>query len=288
MLAKIQPSVVDEFFVPRLGVDPVSVTPTTHLRDELGLDSLQRLDLYAWLVERGTDPETIPPGGPRTVAESQALLDAASSVTATAGMRVPQISDADMTASPGTQQRAHARQPVLHTGQIALRPVAPEHVPFLYHLAIREDVGYRWRFRGAVPDMDTFQANLRQGVLSQFVVVSEPVGEPAGQVICYNADLARGIGYVAAAFTPEHTANALPVTSVSLFVRYVFQVWNLRKLYLEMISYNFDQIASGAGHHFDVEGRLRDHSYYDGRYWDEYLLAIRRHHVGLSPIQGAS
>ncbi|EFC86323.1 hypothetical protein FrEUN1fDRAFT_0593 [Parafrankia sp. EUN1f] len=52
-----------------------------------------------------------------------------------------------------------------------------------------------------------------------------------------------------------------------------------------MVSYNYDQIASGAGRHFDVEGRLSDHSYYDGRYWDEYLLAIRRHHVGLPPVR---
>ncbi|OAA18429.1 acetyltransferase, ribosomal protein N-acetylase [Frankia sp. EI5c] len=258
MLAEIQLSVVDGFFVPRLGIDPGSMTPATDLRDDLGLDSLQRLDLYAWLVERGADPATIPPGGPRTVAESQALLDAASG--ATASQREPPVQPTVMTDSPD-KPRARAHPPLLHTSQITLRPVGSDHVPFLYHLAIREDVGYRWRFRGAVPDTDTFQANLRQGVLSQFVVVTEPAGEPAGSVICYNADLTRGIGYIAAAFTPEYTANALPVGAVSLFVRYVFQVWNLRKLYLEMISYNYDQIASGAGRYFDVEGRLSDHSY---------------------------
>ncbi|EFC86322.1 acyl carrier protein [Parafrankia sp. EUN1f] len=197
MLAEIQVSVVDEFFVPRLGIDPASVTPATHLRDELGLDSLQRLDLYTWLVERGTDPEVIPPGGPRTVAESQSLLDGASGGTAAAGTRVvpgaPPAAGVDITALRGAE-RSRAHPPVLHTSQFGLRPVGPDHVPFLYHLAIREEVGYRWRFRGAVPDMETFQANLRQGVLSQFVVVTEPAGELAGSVICYNADLTRGIG----------------------------------------------------------------------------------------------
>jgi len=33
-------------------------------------------------------------------------------------------------------------------------------------------------------------------------------------------------------------------------------------------------VSSGEGRLFHVEGVLREHSYYAGRYWDEYLCAV--------------
>nr|MDT0665497.1 hypothetical protein [Micromonospora sp. DSM 115978] len=58
-------------------------------------------------------------------------------------------------------------------------------------------------------------------------------------------------------------------------------VWNYRKIYMECPEYNYGQLASGAGRWFEVEGRLKDFNYYDGQYWDEYLLAISRAQIAV-------
>jgi len=256
---------VQDFLADLLNVDVADIHPTAELQDELCLDSLQRLDLYTWLATRGVDLDTLPGDGPRTVAEAQEALDAADPASAPPPART----------TPSAGPRPH----VLRTPQLALRPVHPEYVPFLYDLAIREDVGWRWRFRGAIPDIETFEAGLRQGVLSQFVVVAAPSGMPVGTVGSYQGDLGRGTAHVAAAFVPEQWGSRLPIAAVDLFVRHLFQVWNLRKLYLEVPEFNYAQIASGVGRYFEVEGRLREHSYYDGRYWDEYVLAVYRTNI---------
>jgi hypothetical protein len=63
---------------------------------------------------------------------------------------------------------------------------------------------------------------------------------------------------------------------LALFLRYVFTCWNFRKLYMEVAEYNYEQFSSGAGRFFEVEGRLREHFYYGGRYWDKLILTLSR------------
>lgn len=265
-----------------LGVDPVGLVDSADLTADLGLDSLQRLELTAWLADRGVDVDRLGAGRPRTVAETRALLEA------TPGRRAEPPPISRPVTGPGLPDRGGrtARPATLRNGRFVLRPPTAEYIPFLYGLAVSEEVGFRWRYRGAVPTLENFQAGLHQGVLTQFVVTLPGTGEPIGMVVVYNADMSRGIGYLAAVFTPEYVLSGLGTEAVGLFVRYVFQVWNLRKLYMEMPEYNYEQIASGAGRRFDIEGRLRDHNYYDGQYWDEYVLSVRRHHVDAEPAAG--
>jgi RimJ/RimL family protein N-acetyltransferase len=255
-----------------LGLGPVELREFADHKRDLELDSIQRLELISWLAQRGVDVDAVPPGQPRSMADILSLLDSVSHVDA------PRRADqawSTRAAGPG------ARPTRLSDGRFTLRPVTADYINFLYELAISEEVGFRWRFRGAVPSQETFRAGLWQGVLAQFVVTITTSGEPVGVVVAYNAESTQGIAYLAAAFTPQHLLTGFPVGVVDLFVRYIFQVWNLRKLYMETPEFNYELIASGAGRRFDIEGRLRDYSFYDGRFWDEYILAISRDHLGV-------
>jgi RimJ/RimL family protein N-acetyltransferase/aryl carrier-like protein len=274
-----QDSGLTQLLAGMLGLDVTDLDPDAHLTDDLRLDSIQRLELTAWLAGRGVDVDGLGAGEPGTVADARELLASAGVAAEPAGRRRPVRGGA-----PGRDQPRPAR---LRDGRFVLRPVTAEYTQFLYELAISEEVGFRWRFRGAVPTQETFAAGLNQGVLAQFVVTIPATGEPVGLVVAYNADMSRGVAHLAAVFVPAYVLSGLGVGAVDLFVRHLFQVWNLRKLYMEMPEYNFELIASGAGERFDVEGRLRDHNYYDGRFWDEYVLAVYRHHVGAAPAGGS-
>ena len=53
-------------------------------------------------------------------------------------------------------------------------------------------------------------------------------------------------------------------------------MWPFRKLYAEVAGFNYAQFASAVPLIFTEEGRLTDHDFYQGRYWDKHVLALSR------------
>ncbi|MCF2526329.1 GNAT family N-acetyltransferase [Yinghuangia soli] len=235
-----------------------------------GLDSLERLELLEWIAGLGAPLDTDEALGAATIGQVYALYARAA--------------EAARDRRPAAQHGPGPGGGLLRGRYFQLEPVSPEVMPYLYQLAISSEVGYRWRFRGSVPDYPTFEATFWQGSLAQFVAVDLESEMPAGHVVCYNPDHGQGYAYLGAVFAPGHTGSGRPVDAVRTFARYVFTTWSFRKLYMEVPGFNYPQIRSGAKDWFAVEGQLRDHDYYDGRYWDHYTLAVYRDHIGLPEI----
>ena len=58
---------------------------------------------------------------------------------------------------------------------------------------------------------------------------------------------------------------------------YVFRVFDFRKLYGEVLEFNFAQFESGlSSESFEIEGRLKEHEYHDGKYWDLVYISLFR------------
>ncbi|MCK9897943.1 GNAT family N-acetyltransferase [Frankia sp. AgB32] len=180
--------------------------------------------------------------------------------------------------SPGDleKKRRSDLEPKVVNGRFMLAPIQDQDLPFLYDLATSSAVGFRWRYRGGIPTFESFQQDLAVPVISQFTVWSRENNERVGHVTCHEVDLANCHGYIAAMFTPALMGRGLAINAVRLFLQNIFQRFNLRKVYMEMLEFNYDQVASGAGTFFHVEGRLRRHEYYNGRFWDKYVLAVFR------------
>jgi RimJ/RimL family protein N-acetyltransferase len=180
--------------------------------------------------------------------------------------------DATLTTERGRNLRAPSR-----TGRwVSLVPVTNRFVEFLYQLAINEENGFRWLLVGAVPPPDVFQQNLWKGVLAQFVVLERRSSAPIGVVVAYNPELHHGFAYLGADFLPAVEGTGLGIEAVDIFIEYVFGTYNLRKLYLEVPEYNVPFMSNLAGGVFKEEGRLRQHTFYQGTYWDRHLLALYR------------
>ncbi|MCK9899643.1 GNAT family N-acetyltransferase [Frankia sp. Cpl3] len=170
-----------------------------------------------------------------------------------------------------------ALQPPQRAGRFfRLAPVLPPAHPFLYELAVSPDVGFRWRYRGSVPSYAQFEQELWPGMIVQFLVESLQTGEPAGNVICYNPDLGLGHAYVGAAMAGRYSGSGIAIEPVVLFTQYLFDVYPFRKLYFELPEFNLEQFGSAVGDRLRLEGRLIDHDYYRGRYWDRVILALYR------------
>jgi RimJ/RimL family protein N-acetyltransferase len=142
-------------------------------------------------------------------------------------------------------------------------------------MAISEELNYLWRFRGGTPSFNQFVQSLEAGVLCQFVVTARDNNTPVGLVVAYNADLRNRFCYVAACLSPHLILSGVGVEAVLLVMRYVFHCWEFRKIYIEAPDLNFDQYRGGESLGlFTEEGRLRDHTYMGGRYWDMHILAL--------------
>jgi RimJ/RimL family protein N-acetyltransferase len=159
---------------------------------------------------------------------------------------------------------------------VRLRAVRDLDRPFLYGMLTDPEIGARWRFRGAVPRPEAFERVLWDGVLAQFVVEGRRDGVPKGVVTSYGANLSAGTASMAVALAADHVRHGLGVEAAYLFCDYQFATWSLRKLYLETPEFNCGRFLGAIGRYCHVEGVLRDHEYFDGRYWDSVSLAVYR------------
>jgi len=108
-------------------------------------------------------------------------------------------------------------------------------------------------------------------------VVSTTSTQPLGLVTAYNPDFRNGfVSLAAAKFEGRRHPSPVFIEGVALFIDYIFTSWNFRKLYIESGELNVPQFGSGIGWLIEEEGRLRQHRYFGGRFWDEYIMSIYR------------
>jgi RimJ/RimL family protein N-acetyltransferase len=174
------------------------------------------------------------------------------------------------------EPRTHDTAARLVGRRVALRAVAVTDYDFLYDISMAPDNVVRWRFRGTTPSPEGFIQTLWQGVMAQFLIVRPSNGAPVGLITAYNTDPRSGTTHIALIVAPPYENQGWVMDAVPLFLGYLFDTWNLRKIYYETIEFNYARFASGLGTRFHVEGCLRDHEYHAGRYWHVYTLAVYR------------
>lgn len=166
--------------------------------------------------------------------------------------------------------------PPVRSTRIALRSIVREDYDYLHALASDPAASYRWRYRGGTPSPEAFAAQLWDGVLAQFMVLSRESGRPVGAVALYNANLHSGYVYLSLIADPRIRRTGISMDAGLLLCNYAFANWNLRRVYLETTEFNLEQFGSGEGRYFHEAARLRDHEFFSDRYWDLVTLVVER------------
>jgi RimJ/RimL family protein N-acetyltransferase len=184
----------------------------------------------------------------------------------------------------GNAAERSAHSPALSATRVRLRPVSQADVARLYAIVTDEKVAWRWRFNGQLPGYEQFVATFHAGVLLQLAVTPRDRDEVIGLVVCYNADLRNGVAYFAMTGSPRVIGTGVLMKAAGLFLGYLFSTWPLRKIYLEALEFNLSTYATGMGRYFSEAGCLKDHHYFDGRYWDQHILVIDREEFLSAPV----
>lgn len=166
--------------------------------------------------------------------------------------------------------------PSLQGRNVFLRPVGPEDYHSLRAVELSEQLGPRWRFRGATPSPEQWSQVTWSSTLAQFLVVARHSNKPIGIAAVHQANFQDGYAYMSAAhFEPSRPSPAMMI-GLAIFLNYVFSCWSFRKLYMEVPEYNYERFASVVDRYGRLEGRLRDHLHFGDRYWDQLTVAIYR------------
>ncbi len=174
------------------------------------------------------------------------------------------------------ESRLPSRQPPLTGRRVRLRAIFPSDYDYLYALATSEEMGYRWRFRGTSPSPEAFPQGLWHQVLVQFIIERIENGQRLGLVAAFDANERNGWCHIAMVLDPNVAGTGWALEAGSLFVNYLFMLFNFRKLYGEVPDFNYRDLMSGRNRFFREEGCLKDHEYHAGRYWDLHLVAVFR------------
>lgn len=173
--------------------------------------------------------------------------------------------------------RAAADNPT-EFGGWSLRSVQQSDVPMLYSWVMDPRVNHRWTTRGTLVPFDAFTQRLWDDVLVSLLVMPDPAGPPVAWASVTSADLHSGYASAAVVVDPAYPTTAgIGPRSVCLLLRYIFAVHPLRKIYFESPEFAAHDFRTALGELLAVEGILREHLYYHGRYWDKYILAVTTH-----------
>lgn len=166
--------------------------------------------------------------------------------------------------------------PVLESRRVALGRVRRDDYGFVIGLETDPANGFRWRHGARTPTDDEIVGSLGRGVHAQFLVWRRDPALRIGLVNLYNADPVNQHAYLGILSTPDVVRQGLALEAALLMLRYGFAHFAFRKIYAEVNAGNLGQFSSGIGRLLHEEGRLRDHLFYNDRYWDLVTLAVYR------------
>jgi RimJ/RimL family protein N-acetyltransferase len=144
---------------------------------------------------------------------------------------------------------------------------------FLYGLVVKQPHDFHWLFSSTVPNWEIFVSVLLERLSLPFVILAQTDSRPIGFVSLYNLRLDSGVSHFGICIEGSLQGSGIGTEALWLHLKYCAAKWNIRKFYGEIPEWSVQNIRSHLNKEFVEEGRLRDHFYRDGRYWDCIIAA---------------
>ncbi|MCF2525813.1 GNAT family N-acetyltransferase [Yinghuangia soli] len=164
-----------------------------------------------------------------------------------------------------------------------MRPADDADIPFLWALFATDEVSYRWVYRGRIPTPESIRMNLQRPDVLGHIIEDTRGQKQLGYVGAFDVNDRNGHAQLGTVVGPDQQQTGVGVTATMLFADYLFTILPLRKLYLQSLDYNYAQFSSLVSRGYaSVEGVLREHEFFAGRYWDIHVLSVTREQFKLA------
>lgn len=175
---------------------------------------------------------------------------------------------------------------ITRTRRVALRPVEPADYVALHALEDDADTLATWRYRGALPALEEYEARLWEQTAAIHLVESRATGELLGYCQLYDLDPRSGTGWFSVYAGPGHRGQGLVMEGCMVFLEWCFANWPVRWLYAHCLEVNWRAFAStvrrGECHHLGVlEGR----AIVDDAPHDVHVVGFERELWARSPVR---
>jgi RimJ/RimL family protein N-acetyltransferase len=161
---------------------------------------------------------------------------------------------------------------------ISLRPVVEDDMPFLFRLFADPDRCHLWMQNRRVYDEREFYqawaAWTADMMAAKFIVQNRE--RPVGLVFDYHRVLEDGTTKVTALLQEECVGHGAGVVASALIADWLFHAIPLRKIYLDVYSYNPRVVGMLRKVGVAEEGCLKETRFRGGKYWDMHIFALHR------------
>jgi RimJ/RimL family protein N-acetyltransferase len=159
------------------------------------------------------------------------------------------------------------------TRRVELRAFEHGDEQFFVELATSIDVGRTYRSAGSIVAPLAREKFVYDGVQSHVVGLGRETRRRIGVASLTSADTRNATAFFSTITSSFAQRRVLAIEFTMLSIEYFFQTWALRKLYTQVPAFNMAAIRHVCPKYFREEGRLTEHAYLDGRYWDVFMLA---------------
>ncbi len=158
-----------------------------------------------------------------------------------------------------------------------LRPVMPQDYEWLWHLRNNGNewsLVQNWRY---VAPYDYFLQELNQEIYRGDirVVIENKEGQPIGTLFTYDMDIYNRRCFWTTYLLPKFRKGVYTIDAVASFLDLLFGIANLHKVCASVLSYNKLSLNTMLKAGFVIEGHLRDHIWWKGQPFDEYILSMK-------------
>lgn len=126
-----------------------------------------------------------------------------------------------------------------------------------------------------VKDTENFLKSMISGEMKGFIIANKDTEEYIGQLDLINIDWINRIATMGIVIgSKEHLDKGYGTESIKLLQGLVFNKLNLNKLALDVRDFNTRAIACYKKCGFQIEGKIRDSYYEDGKYTDTIHMGL--------------
>ncbi len=167
----------------------------------------------------------------------------------------------------------------LQNEHIRLRPLLKSDYEtiFEWHSDLRS-LHLWWDDREILPYeafVEDFQRRLRRHIDTLFLIENKETKALIGMVYSYNTSLIDKYTYLCIYLIPEATQQGIGAVAGQMFGNYLYAQYGFRKVYAEVMAFNSPSLKICQRNGFTEEARLKEHRWFNGKYWDQIILSIQ-------------